>query len=141
MTEIKFYHNAPDRLKAACTITIKALAQGRKVIVYAPDETIARRYDHLLWTVQPTSFVPHVAQSSPLASRTHVVLATELSNTPHDDVLINLDGALPAEFARFHMLVEIVSRTEEERHNARDRWKFYKERGYPISPYDLANLK
>lgn len=140
MNEIKFYHNAPDRLAAACTITGKAVRQGHKVVVFAPDDVVARRYDALLWTAQPLSFVPHVGQGSPLAARTPVVIAKHLDNLPHDDVLINLGDELPESFLRFDMLVEIVSRDGDDLQPARARWQRYKQQAYPITAHDLAKL-
>lgn len=138
MTEIKFYHNAPDRLRAACAITGKALRQGRRILVFAPDESIARRYDHLLWAAQPLSFIPHVAQGSPLAGRTPVVISHTLDAPGHNDVLLNLSNAEPSAIERFALVVEIVSQEASDRQTARQRWQFYKERGYPITAYDLA---
>lgn len=136
--DVKFYHNASDRLRAACAITAKAVAQGRKIIVYAPDQELAQQYDSLLWRVQPASFVPHVAASSPLAARTPVVMVQTLVDLPYDDVLINLADDLPAGYDRFKLLVEIVASDEAGRSAARSRWRFYKENGHTVQPYDLA---
>lgn len=146
VTEIKFYHNAPDRLVAACSIAAKAVRQGRRVLVHAPDAELARRFDEMLWAAQPLSFVPHVAADSPLAARTPIVISTGRDNLPDDgtisDVLLNLgDGAhnrLPAGYTRFRMLVEIVSTQEADRQQARQRWQAFKEQGLPITAYDLA---
>jgi DNA polymerase-3 subunit chi len=146
VTEVKFYHNAPDRLVAACSIAAKAVRQGRRVVVHAPDAALAQRFDNMLWSAQPLSFVPHVTADSPLAARTPVVIATGLDNLPNDgtmsDVLVNLgDGVnnrLPQGYTRFRMLVEIVSTQEADRQQARQRWQAFKELGLPITAYDLA---
>lgn len=139
MTEIKFYHNAPDRLMAACSIAAKAVRQGRRVVVHAPDPALAQRFDNMLWTAQPLSFVPHVAADSPLAARTPIVIASRLDNPPHNDVLLNLsDDPVPDVFTRFDMLVEIVSTQDADRQQARQRWQMFKARGHTITAYDLA---
>ena len=142
MTEIKFYHNAPDRLMAACSIATKAVRQGLRVVVHAPDSALAQRFDNMLWTAQATSFVPHVATDSPLAARTPIVIASRLDNLSDDatmrDVLLNLGDSAPDEFTRFSMLVEIVSTHETDRLQARRRWQYFKEQGHPITAYDLA---
>ena len=137
-TEIKFYHNAPDRLMAACSITAKAVRQGHRVMVLAPDADLAQRFDELLWTAQPLSFVPHVAADSPLADRTPVVITDRLDNPPHQDVLLNLGDAPPQGFEAFGMLVEIVSTSEEDRQLARKRWQQFKQSGLPVTAHDLA---
>ncbi|MDB5815787.1 MAG: hypothetical protein JWN23_2904 [Rhodocyclales bacterium] len=138
MTEIKFYHNAPDRLMAACSIAAKAVRQGRRVVVLVPDAAMAQRFDNILWAAQPLSFVPHVAAGSPLAARTPIVIASRLDNPPHTDVLLNLDDKLPQGFTDFGMLVEIVSTQEADRQQARRRWQAFKEQGFPITAHDLA---
>lgn len=138
MTEVKFYHNAPDRLRAACAITGKAVRQGRRIYVLAPDESLARRYDHMLWTAQALSFIPHVVQGSPLASRTPVVIGRDVAAAGHNDVLLNLSDSEPGGLEQFALVVEIVSQDPADRQTARQRWQFYKERGYPIAAYDLA---
>ncbi|MFT4172187.1 MAG: DNA polymerase III subunit chi [Rhodocyclaceae bacterium] len=139
--EIKFYHNAPDRLMAACSIATKAVKQGRRVVVYAPDGMLARRFDHALWSAQALSFVPHVVARSPLAGRTPVLIAGEGDNPAHDDVLINLGIEPPADYTRYQLLVEVVSREGEDRLPARQRWQFYKQQGYAVQGYDLARTE
>ena len=56
----------------------------------------------------------------------------------HDDVLVNLDGELPSAFSRFQRVVEIVDTSEQDRQPARNRFKFYRERGYALSTQDLS---
>jgi len=136
--DVKFYYNAPDRLRAACAITAKAVAQGHKVVAFAPDQGAAQQYDTMLWAAQPRSFVPHVAAGSPLAARTPVLIAQALNDLPYDDVLINLADDLPAGYEQFKLLVEIVSGDELGRDAARQRWRFYKEHQHVVQAYDLA---
>ena len=75
-TEIRFYHNAPDRLRVACVLCTKARAGGRKISVFAPDGSTSRHFDQMLWSFQPLSFVPHVAAGSPLETETPVVIGS-----------------------------------------------------------------
>ena len=138
MTEIRFYHNAPDRLRVACVLAAKASRGGRKVAVFAPDESLARRFNQLLWSFQPLAFVPHVAANSPLAAETPVLIATNLAGLAHEDVLINLGNELPAGFERFPLVLEIVGPGTDERDAARRRYRHYKERGFSLGAHDLA---
>ena len=42
MTSIDFYFNAADKLQVACRLAAKALAQSRRLLIYAPQpETLA----------------------------------------------------------------------------------------------------
>lgn len=138
MTEVRFYYNAPDRLRAACVITGKAVAQGHRVLVFAPDAATARQYDIQLWSQQPQSFVPHVSIDSALAARTPVVITTRLADLPHDDLMLNLADDLPEGFDHFRQLVEIVGADEAGRAAARSRWRFYRERSHPVQAFDLS---
>jgi len=136
VSEVRFYYNAPDRLRAAGVIAGKAVAQGHRVVVFAPDAACARDFDLQLWTQH--TFLPHVSINAPLASRTPVVITTQLTDPPHDDLLLNLADDLPEGFDRFRHLVEIVAADEAGRAAARSRWRFYKEGSHPVQGFDLA---
>ena len=137
MTDVRFYHNAPDRLRVACVLTAKASGGGRRVSVFAPDGNIARHFDQMLWSFQPLAFVPHVAAGSPLAAETPVVIGSRLDALPADDVLINLGDDLPDGFERFSLVIEVVGPTDPERQAARGRFRRYKEQGHALSAHDL----
>lgn len=137
-TEIRFYHNAPDRLRVACVLASKAQAGGRRISVFVPDGNLARHFDHMLWTFKPLSFIPHVAAGSPLAAETPIVIGSRLEALPHEDVLINLGDELPDGFERFSLVLEIVGPDEAERQAARQRYRRYKEQGLALSAHDLA---
>jgi DNA polymerase-3 subunit chi len=139
MTRIDFYLDADDRLQVACRVAAKALAQARKVLIYAPDGEVARAIDRLLWTTPAIGFVPHVMADHKLAPETPVVIARDAEALPHDDVLVNLDRGEPAAFARFHRLVEIVGRDEDGKQAARSRYRFYRDRGYEIHTHKLES--
>ena len=138
MTRIDFYLDADDRLQVACRVAAKALAQDHKVLIYAPDGEVARTIDRLLWTTPAIGFVPHVMADHKLAIETPVVIARDAEALPHDDVLVNLDRGEPAAFARFHRLVEIVGRDEDDKQVARGRYRFYRDRGYEIHTHRLG---
>jgi len=139
--DVKFYHNATDRLRTACAITAKAVRQGRKVVVYAPDGGQSRQYDSLLWSYQPLAFVPHVTAGSPLTGRTPVVIVQALNDLPYDDMLLNLADDLPTGYDGFRLLVEIVGNDETGRAAARQRWRFYKQHQHSVQAYNLAKTE
>ncbi|MBL8421091.1 MAG: DNA polymerase III subunit chi, partial [Dechloromonas sp.] len=45
---------------------------------------------------------------------------------------------VPPGFSRFHSLIEVVGQEEADRSSARDRVKFYKDRGYEVRYFDLG---
>ena len=138
MTQIFFYHNASDRLAAAAALIGKAAMQKKPLLVYAPDGEIASTLDRQLWTQQPTGFVPHVRSNSPLATETPVVIADTLDLPTQTERLFNLSAEIPPGFSRFNSVIEVIGQEDAERQAGRERVKFYKDRGYAIKFFDLA---
>jgi DNA polymerase III subunit chi len=138
MTRIDFYVQAPDRLDVACRLVSKAFAAKNRVLVYAPDETIARALDRLLWTTPAIGFVPHCMAHDRLAADTPVLIARDGDAPGHDDVLLNLHHEWPPFFPRFQRLLEIVGSEDDDKAAARARFRAYRDRGYPIHTHDLA---
>ena len=56
----------------------------------------------------------------------------------HDEVLLNLRPEWPPFFSRFQRLIEIVSFDDGDRATARERFRFYRDRGYEIRTHDLG---
>ncbi len=139
MTRIDFYFDAEDRLAVACRLAGKALQQAVKVLIFAPADEVAQRVDRMLWLTPPTGFVPHCTTENRLAPHTPVLIARTPDALPHDELLVNLSDDWPPAFARFQRLIEIVSRDEQDKRLARDRYKFYRDRGYPIITHALGN--
>jgi len=141
MTQIDFYTHVDDRLKTACVLAGKACARGLRLTVYCPDPETARRLDRLLWTTPATGFVPHCGPDDPLAAQTPVIIDCNGDNLLHDQVLLNLRPEWPPFFSRFQRLIEIVSREDGDRASARERFRFYRDRGYEIRSHDLSKTR
>lgn len=137
MTRVDFYTHAQDKLQTACKLSAKALSQGLRVMILSPDIDTSRRLDDMLWRYPPTGFIPHCRPSDPIAHETPVIIDETCENPPHDDVLVNLGHTSPPAFSRFRRLVEIVGTGDEESRQARDRYRFYRDRGYEIHHHRL----
>lgn len=137
MTRIDFHFNAPDKLQYASRLVRKVYRAGQRVVVFGDAATVDA-LDRALWTFSPTDFIPHVFVDDPLAAQTPVLLCSAPCDTPHADVLVNLSGETPGFFSRFERMVEVVTPTDEDRSQARERWRFYRDRGYPLHSHDLA---
>jgi DNA polymerase-3 subunit chi len=138
MTSIDFYFNAQDRLQVACRLAGKAMKQAQRLLIYAPDSQTAARIDRLLWTWPAIGFVPHCAAHSALASETPVLVASNEDTPDGCEVLLNLGADCPPHFERFPRLLELVSTDEADKEAGRNRFRFYRERGYRITSHDLA---
>lgn len=137
MTEITFYTHADDPLDVARRVAAKAHGQGKQVMIYAPDAATADAIDRLLWTVPATGFVPHCRDSDALAGETPVLIGTRADALRSADVMINLHHEQPPAFARFERLVEIIGQDEAGVEQGRERYRFYKTRGYALHAHDL----
>ena len=138
MTTIDFYFNANDRLQVACRLAGKAVAQKKRMLVYAPDAEIARKIDQMLWIFPPISFVPHCLADDPLAAETPVLIASDSEQGSGSEILLNLAQDCPEFFPRYERLLEIVSQEDEDRRSGRTRYAWYRDRGYQIRNHDLA---
>ncbi len=138
MTRILFLHGASDRLTAAARWLADATLAKRSVVVFAPQPEIAERFDRLLWTQPATGFLPHCRADSPLATESPIVIAGDLDTLPHDQALLNLGAEVPPGFARFEELIEVVSTADADRQPARERFRFYRERGYAPESRNLG---
>ena len=67
-----------------------------------------------------------------------MVIGTEPGQLPHQDVLINLGDTLPADYARYARVLEVVAPDELGRQAARQRFRQYKSLGIAPSAHDLA---
>jgi DNA polymerase-3 subunit chi len=138
MTQIDFYTHVEDKQKTACQLAGKAFAHGLKVTVLLADREAAQRFDRALWMTPAIGFVPHCAPDDPVAAETPVIVDCRGERLLNDQVLLNLRCEWPPFFSRFRRLIEIVGRDEQDRVEARQRFRFYRDRGYPIRTHDLS---
>lgn len=141
MTEVLFYTHVEDRQQTACALTLKALARQMRVMMLTADAAATERLSRLLWSVPSTGFLPHCRSEDRLASVTPVIVDHRIEPLVHDQVLINLRPEVPAVFSRFQRLVEIVGLDDEDRGAARERFRFYRDRGYEIRTHQLGNAE
>ena len=138
MTNIRFYSNAEDRVQAAAA-WVAASWRTQPILIFAPDNDVAERLDRVLWTQPALGFLPHCRADSPLAAETPVLITNSLDALPNDRCLLNLSNEIPPGYARFEQLVEIVSTADDDRLPARERFRFYRERGYALENRNVAD--
>ena len=143
MTSIDFHFNTPNRLEYACRLTRKILNSGQAtlespLLVFCADRSRLDHFDDMLWSLWPDEFIPHAHVSLPEAHESPILLADQDIKLHQHTVLLNLDDAPPPFFTRFTRLLEVVSTEENDRAKARERFGFYRDRGYAINNYDLS---
>jgi DNA polymerase III subunit chi len=142
MTEVAFHFGVPDRLAYACRLLRKAYRSGVQVCVTGPAQLLDT-LDSQLWTFEPLEFVPHWrgARESALPPRlvhTPLVLADAADAPQARPVLVTLLADVPASFERHERVIEIVSRDEADRAQARMRWRAYEKAGAAITRHEVA---
>ena len=140
---VDFHFNVEHRLQYACRVVRRARAADCRVLLYSRDADRLARLDTALWTFSALDFVPHVAVDSPLAARTPVLLSASLDGAvPSCPVLVNLDDDVPPELSsldgRFDRLIEIVSRDDDDRRCARERFRVYRDAGLEPQSHDRS---
>lgn len=138
MTVIDFYTHCPDRFEVASKLVAKAWSQHGSVRVLTEGEEATMAFGRVLWLWPATGFLPHCRLASPLAAETPILVDHGLLHEGPAAVLINLHSAPPPFFSRFERLAEIVGADETQAAGGRDRWKFYKARGYEVRAHDLS---
>ena len=138
MTQVFFYHGASDKIAAACALLGGAYAKKKPMLVFAPEKEVADSVDRSLWVQSALGFIPHCRADSPLAAETPILITDNLDQLPQDERLMNLSQVIPPGFSRFQSLIEVVGRDESDRDSARERVKFYKDRGYEVRYFDLS---
>lgn len=138
MTAIDFYTRVSDRLDVAARLVAKAFAQNGRVRVLTPDPATTDALDRRLWLVPSVGFLPHCRADSRLAAETPIWIDHLLDHQGPAAVLINLHQATPPFFARFERLAEIVGLDEADAAAGRERYRFYRERGYELRTHDLG---
>ncbi|TAG03156.1 MAG: DNA polymerase III subunit chi [Betaproteobacteria bacterium] len=133
MTEINFYTGVANPLNAAAKLVAKAYASGKRVRVVTPDAAATQALDQMLWEQPTDDFLPHVALDSEHAALTPIIVDHAPTHDGGADVLINLAMDSPPFFARFERVFEIVGRDDAVAKAGRERWTFYKARGYAMT--------
>jgi DNA polymerase-3 subunit chi len=136
MTRIDFHSNIPDKIAYACRLVRKAYLAHNRVVLMTQDASQCALLDQALWTFSAPDFLPHVLAADALAPQTPIVLsAGDGEELPHFDILINLSQRVPAGFARFQRLFELISQDPDDAAAGRKRYLHYKQENYQASHF------
>ena len=138
MTSIDFYTHVADRLAVAARLVAKAFAQHGRVRVLTPDPATTEQLDRWLWLNPAIGFLPHCRVASALAADTPIWVDHVAEHPGPAAVLINLDRAPPPFFSRFERLAEIVGADADDAAAGRERYRYYRERGYELRTHNLG---
>lgn len=137
MTQIEFYSVDPETVKMPyshlCELIKRAYRRGQKIFVHSQNKSQAEKVDELLWTLDNKSFIPHQLVNEDPDTMPPVEIGFGQEPTIKPDVLINLSTDTPHFFSRFKWVFEYAYGDESNKEKAREKFRFYRERGYPIN--------
>jgi DNA polymerase-3 subunit chi len=123
-------------------------------VISSPDAATSDVLDKLLWHYPATAFIPHCRNDVDEAGEmTDLNVSAELraglvdwpvvinhggDKFPHHDLLISLHAECMPFFSRFERVIEIISNDAEDSRLGRERFKFYRDRGYELRHIDLS---
>ena len=133
MTYIDFYFNVENKFNKIHEIIEKEIVRKRKIFIHVDDLNGAKALSDFLYTASLASFFPHSIGHYEEMTPIHIDWDHKFVS---DDFMINLKSEILPSFSRYLRLIEIVSQNEEDKKTARDRLKFYRDRGYEIQLID-----
>jgi DNA polymerase-3 subunit chi len=133
MTYIDFYFNVENKFNKIHEIIEREIVRKRKIFIHVDDLSDAKALSDFLYTASLASFLPHSVGHYEEMTPIHIDWDHKFVS---DDFMINLKSEILPSFSRYLRLIEIVSQNEEDKKTARDRLKFYRDRGYEIQLID-----
>ena len=140
LTRIDFYYDVKDILSFASRLARKlyyekVISAKHPLVIRCKNQSHCEEVDYSIHNFSKKDFLPCAEFSDKSADLFPIILST-VSKIPlwADDivVLLNLDTKIEMTFSSYLRVIEIVDQTELNRQKGRERYKYYKERGYEI---------
>ncbi|MDE3060665.1 MAG: DNA polymerase III subunit chi [Pseudomonadota bacterium] len=135
MTTIQFYHLTATPLERALPRLLeKAYAGGFKTLLLASSEEQAERFNQLLWTYNPGSFLPHGSLKDGNSEQQPILISTSMEPLNRANLLAVTDGSVPTQPESFERIIDIFDGNDPTAvEAARKRWTGYKNSGHALS--------
>ena len=141
MTRISFYILKSDQYEQrqafACRLAEKAYSQGHHVYIYTENDSQTAAIDAALWALRADSFVPHQVLSNDNDNNSPILIGHNASPPRLMDVLINLTQNQPLFFSQFERVAEVIDDNDGIKQAGRQRFQFYKQRGYQLDTFHV----
>jgi DNA polymerase-3 subunit chi len=116
----------------------KIHALGHTIFVQMPDPEQAQSLDDLMWTFDQSTFIPHGLHNSrgdgagfPVTIGQHPPPGSAIN------VLISLMDTIPEHYDQFPRVLELVDNTPQDKAQARDRYRVYRDKGHTLETHDI----
>ena len=141
MTRIDFYIiETPSEQATAnftCRLAEKAFNLDNQIYIHAHSSQQARMLDELMWTFRDGSFIPHKLHDDTSVAECPIIIGHDNEPQHHAELLINLGHDVPGFFSRFDRVAEVVAADEQSQEKARERFRFYRDRGYALETHKI----
>jgi len=142
MTHIDFYilqdKAGTGREHLVCRLIEKVIKLKHQVYLHTDSAQHSAQLDDLLWTYKTDSFLPHALHQADEPSTTPIIIGHhEQAPDVETDVLINLSSQVPLFFSRFTRVAEVIDQQEDHANSGRERYRFYRDRGYPLKSHPI----
>ena len=141
MTKVDFYTGSTDKLRTACLLSHKAMQNGLRTAISLPDDGDQRSAGQIALALPGNRIYPPLPWRCEDADQMPVVLNHGSDKFPHHDLLISLHDECVPFFSRFERVIEIVSNDAGDASKGRERFKFYRDRGYELRHIDLTSTQ
>jgi len=139
MTQIEFIYNL-NSYEDGLFLILDKQYKNQKTMIFCDNAKKSHELSDSLW--KQSGFYPNIIWSEQLSSN-HVpsedFLIGDQFNKNFDELLINVSGQECIFFSRYEKSVELVLKSDNEKSNARDRLKKYRDWGYEVKLIDATN--
>lgn len=130
MTSVDFHlleNPDADAMRYAASLCLQAYRRRCPVHMHADEASLLPALSEALWSYSQTSFIAHDLGETGLVS-----LSSGDAAPQSHDCLILLGATIPSYFSRFEQLLVVVGHDEPSKVQARENYRFFKQRGYPL---------
>ena len=142
LPRVDFYvlpeNKKPERF--ACALVGKAWTRDHQVYVHTASSADAARMDDLLWTFRDSSFLPHAIMTETGDEDPPIVIGWQDKHPRGKQVMLNLAPAVPSFATDFERIIEIVAGSEEDKRQARGRYRHYRDLGCDLHNHSIDEV-
>lgn len=134
MTAISFYQLQKSTLEQALEkLLLKVLEGGGRAVVRVGSQARVETLNAALWTLSPSSFLPHGSHRDGHPASQPVWLTVEDENPNDANVLVLADGMVSERVGDYERCLELFEGADAAAVTAaRDRWRQYQGEGHRL---------
>ena len=139
MTQIEFIYNL-DSYEEGLFLILDKQYKNQKTMIFCDNTKKSHELSDSLWKCP--GFYPSIIISEKLSSDdepSENFLIGNQFNKNFDELVINVSGQECILFSRYEKCLELVLKSDNEKSNARDRLKKYRDCGYEVKLTDAIN--